>query len=132
MTDIVDILTDGWDAGIVAKPAIIRDDRDNRRLYQRVVSTRLSTKIDAIEGVTGRQFFTPDSHDAFICWAIDTTEAAVELMIKAIKKICATYTPVVGAETQLEWQGGAWEPFNGVRYEFNFVLIKRKSGVAGY
>lgn len=132
MTDITDILTDNWDASIVTAPAIIKDDRLNRRLYSRIVATRIANTLDEIEGITGRQFFSPDSHDTHICFVDGETESDVKLMIKAIKKICATYTPVSGQENILQWSGGEWEPFNGVRYMFRFVLIIRKSGVAGY
>lgn len=131
MTDINDIISDNWDTDICSKPAIIDDSRLNRRWYQRVVSTRRSTTIDEIEGITGREFFNPDSYDGWICWAISNTESDCEDIIKAIKKICATYSPT-SSEKILEWEGGNWRPFNGIRYEFRFVLLKRKSGVAAY
>ncbi len=132
MTDITDIITDNWDSDIVTAPDIIKGDELNRRFYLRVVATRISTTLDEIEGITGRQFFSPDSHDAYITFVDGETESDVKLMIKAIKKICSTYTPVSGQENILQWSGGEWEPFNGVRFMFRFILIIRKSGVAGY
>ncbi len=132
MTDITDIITDNWDSDIVTIPDIIKDDVLNRRFYLRIVATRISTTLDEIEGITGRQFFSPDSHDAYITFVDGETESDVKLMIKAIKKICSTYIPISGQENILQWSGGEWEPFNGVRYMFRFVLIIRKSGVAGY
>jgi len=132
MTDITDIISDNWDTGIVAKPSIIKDDLLNRRFYNEVVATRISVTIDDIEGIVARQHFSPDSHDAYICWVESLTEVNTKKYIKAIKKICATYIPVSGQENILEWNGGEWTIFNGVRYIFKFVLIVRKSGIAGY
>ena len=131
MTDINIIINDNWDTGICVKPDIIDDSRDSRRGYQRVVSTRRSTTIDDIEGIVQRQFFNPDAYDAWITWIISNTEVDADNMIKAIKKVCATFTPT-SDENILEWEGGDWKPFNGVRYEFKFVLLKRKSGYQAY
>ncbi|HEC36904.1 hypothetical protein LCGC14_0956550 [marine sediment metagenome] len=132
MTDITDILTDNWDTDIVAIPDIIKDDLLNRRFFQRVVATRISTTLDELAGITERRYFDADSHDAHITFIEGATESDVRLMIKGIKKICATYTPVPGEENILQWSGGEWEPFNGVRYMFKFILLIRKSGYAGY
>lgn len=132
MTDITDIISDNWDTDIIAKPAIIKDDLLNRRLYGEVVATRMSTTIDEIEGIISRQHYSPDSHDAYITFVEGATEANTKLYIKAIKKVCATYTPVSGAENILQWSGGEWTIFNGVRYMFKFILLVRKAGVAGY
>ena len=131
MTDINTILDDNWDTDIIAKPAIIDDTIDTRRGYLTVVSTRRSSSIDDIEGVVSRQFFNPDAFDAWICWAISPTEANTELLIKAIKKVCATFTPT-SAENILQWQGGDWDKWNGTRFTFQFVLVKRKSGKQAY
>lgn len=131
MTDILDIISDNWDTDIIAEPAIIDDSKDIRRGYLTVISTRRTTTIDDIEGVIARQFFNPDAYDAWVCWAISPTEANTELLIKAIKKVCATFIPT-SAENILQWQGGEWKPFNGTRYEFRFILIKRKSGIQAY
>jgi len=131
MTDINTIISDNWDAGIIAKPAIIDDTKDIRRGYLTVVSTRRTTTIDSIEGITERRFFNPDASDMWVCWAISPTEANTELLIKAIKKICATFTPT-SEENILQWEGGEWKPFNNTRYEFRFILIRRKSGKQAY
>ena len=131
MTDINDIISDNFDTGICPKPDIIDDSRACRRGYTRVISTRRTTTIDDIQGITQRQFFNPDAYDAWICWIISTTESDAENIIKAVKKLCATYIPT-SEENILEWQGGDWKPFNNVRFEFTFVLLKRKSGIQAY
>ena len=138
MTDINDIINDNWDINICAKPDIIDDTKTSRRGYGRVVSTRRTTTIDDIEGIVERRFFNPDSYDAWITWIISSKNSVVsdpeddvENMIKAIKKICSTFTPT-GDENILEWEGGDWKPFNNVRYQFKFVLLKRKGGMQAY
>ena len=103
----------------------------SRRGYLRVISTRRASTIDEIEGITGRQFFDKDSYDGWVCWAISTTETDCENIIKAIKKVVATFTPTAD-ENIIQYDGGEWKPFNGVRYEFRFTLLKRKSGKAAY
>jgi len=132
MTDITDIITDNWDSGIVTIPTVINGLINNRRLYQRVIATELISTLDALEGITGRQFFSPDSHDAHECFVEAASEDDARNIIKGIKKVCATYTPVAGQENILQWSGGEWTVFNDVRFMFKFVLIIRKAGVAGY
>ncbi len=132
MTNINDIITDNWDSDIVTIPTVINGLKGNRRLHGRVISTELNTTLDAIEGVTGRRYFNPDSHDAYVTFVETSTEADARLIIKTIKKICATYKPVSGQENILQWSGGEWDPFNDVRFMFRFVLIIRKSGIAAY
>ena len=132
MTGINTIISNDWDTNICAKPDIIDDTKVCRRFYYRVLSTRIVTTDDEIEGIFNRTYYTPESYDAWICWIIDETEAKARLMIKALKKICARYTPVAGEENILEWKGGEWYVFNAVRYEHKFVLLKKKSGIAAY
>ena len=131
MTDINDIIDANFDEGICTKPDIIDDSKACRRGFTRVISTRRTTTIDDIEGIAQRRFFNPDAYDAWITWVISNTEADAENIIKAIKKICSTYTPT-SEENILEWQGGDWKPFNNIRYQFKFVLLKRKSGIQAY
>ena len=138
MTDINDIINDNWDTGICTKPDIIDDTKACRRGFERVVSTKRTTTVDDIEGIVKRQFFNPDAYDAWITWIISQKssnvsdpETDVENMIKAIKKLCATFTPT-SEENILQWEGGDWKPFNNVRYEFKFVLLRRKSGIQAY
>lgn len=132
MTDINTILDTDWDTDICTKPDIIDDAKVCRRFYYRVVSTRIVTTDDEIEGIFDRTYYTPESYDGYICWIIDSSEAKVRLMIAAIKKICARYTPVTGEENILEWKGGEWHVWNQIRYEHKFVLLKKKSGIPAF
>lgn len=125
------IISDNFDEGICTKPDIIDDTKMSRRGFERVISTRRASTIDEIEGITGRQFWDKDSYDGWICWAISTTEADCENIMKAIKKVAATFTPTT-EENIIQYEGGEWKPFNGVRYEFRFVLLKRKAGMQAY
>lgn len=132
MTDISDIITDNWDAGIVAVPSVINGLILNRRFYQRVISTELINILDETKGVTGRQFFDPESHDGYDCFIEAASASDARLIIKGIKKVCSTYTPVAGQENILQWAGGDWANFNDVRIKFRMLLIIRKSGIASY
>lgn len=131
MTDINDIISDNFDTGICTKPDIIDDSKACRRGYIRVISTRRAHTVDALEGIVARKYYDSESYDSWITWVISNTEADAENILKAIKKVCATYTGGTD-ENILEWEGGEWKPFNNVRYEVKFVLLKRKSGIAGY
>lgn len=132
MTGINTILDTDWDISICSKPNIINDAKVSRRFYWRVVSTRIVTTDDNIEGIFNRTYYSPESYDAWICWIIDESEAKVRLMMAAIKKICARYIPVSGEENILEWKGGEWRDWNESRYEHKFVLLKKKSGIAAF
>ena len=132
MTDINTIISDNFDTDICTKPDIIDDSKMSRRGFQRVISTRIASSIDEIEGIMRRQFFQKDSYDGYICWIISTTEADARNIIKATKKICATFVPIPGQENILQWEGGEWTPFNNVRFIFRFVILKRKSGMQAY
>ncbi|KKN42535.1 hypothetical protein LCGC14_0712210 [marine sediment metagenome] len=132
MTDIIDIITDNWDTDIIALPSIINGLILNRRFYGRVISTELIDILDETEGVTGRRFFDSESHDGYDTFIEAGSESDAKLIIKALKKICSTYTPVAGEENILQWVGGSWGNFNDVRIKFKFILIIRKSGIASY
>jgi hypothetical protein len=51
-------------------------------------------------------------------------------MLGVIKRIVAEYDPVEDHENHLNWNGGEYTIFNNVRFEFNFVIIRMKSGIA--
>jgi len=132
MTAINTILDNNWDTDICTKPTIITLKTGNFRAYQRVIGTQLADFDDEVVGIQTRQYYNEDSHDIYICKAASmTSEADLRNMIKAVKKICATYTPT-SAENILEWQRGSFMEFNGVRWYCEFALIVRKAGIAAY
>lgn len=132
MTALNTILDTNWDAGICTKPTFITQSTGNWRAYMRVVSTQKITKLDEIIGTVSRAYFDPNAHDAFhVIITSMTSEADLENMIEAIKKICATYTPT-SAENILQWEGGDLEVFNGVRWVFTMTILVRRSGRTAY
>lgn len=132
MTDINTILDNGWDTNICSKPSFIKLYNSNYRGYQRVITTILLNINDELIGVITRQYYDPESHDAYRCIIVSNTEADLKNMIKAVKKVCVTYTPVTGEENILQWDGGDWGNFNNIYFKFEFIILKRKSGMVGY
>ena len=132
MTALNTILDNNWDASICTKPTFLTISTTNWRGYMRVVATQKITKLDEIIGAVSRSYFNPDAHDAFhIIITSMTSEADLESMIEAIKKVCATYAPT-SAENILQWEGGDLVPFNGVRWIFTMTILVRRSGVSAY
>lgn len=132
MTALNDILDNGWDVSITSKPTFLTTNETNFRGYQRVVSTQRTTSTDDIIGIVAREYFDTNANDAYNCIVTTmTSEADLNNMITAIKKVCATYTPT-SAENILEWAGGNIEPFNGVRWVFRFTIIVSRAGIVAY
>jgi len=132
MTALNTILANEWDGTICTEPSFITLSESCFRSYERVVGTQIATNDDKIKDVLERKFFDPSSHDAYICKiCTQTSEADLNNMKKAIKKVLVLYTPT-SAENILEWIGGTFKPFNGVRWEFEFIIIVRKAGIAAY
>jgi len=132
MTALNTILDNGWDGTICTKPTFLTTSTSNWRGYRRVVSSQKLTKLDEIIGTVSRAYFDPDAHDAFnIIIVTETSEADLENMIEAIKKVCATYAPTA-TENILQWDGGELIPFNGVRWVFTMTILVRRAGIAAY
>lgn len=125
------ILNSDWNAGICAKPSFLDDEISNRRGYSRVISSRKIQRIDELKGLMDRQHLSPESHDAFRVWVIDTTQAGVDALFKGIEEVAATYAGSA-SEKIIEWEGGDLRIFNQVRYEYEFIVFLKKSGIVGY
>jgi len=132
MTSLNTILDSDWDTGIATKPTFMVIKRENYRSLQRVVATQRISNRDQIIGVQSRQHFNPTAHDAYNCMVItQTSEADRDNMIKAIKKVCATYTPAA-EQNILEYDAGNFDEFNNVRWTFEFTIILGKALIAAY
>ena len=132
MTALNTIMDNGWDTEICAKPDFITQSTGNWRGYGRVFASQKITKIDQIIGVISRQYFDPNAHDAYnIIIATTTSEDDMDNIEKAIKKVCATYSPT-SAENILQWEGGEIIPFNGVRWIFTMTILVRRAGMTAY
>lgn len=132
MTALNDILSDNWDTDICTKPSFITSSTANYRFYGRVVATQKVSKPDEIIGTVSRQYYDPDAHDAYNVMIQSTTsEADLENIISAIKKVCATYSPTA-TENILQWEGGDWIPFNGMVFKFTMTILVYRAGIAAY
>ena len=132
MTALNTILNAGWDTDICTKPSFITLREANFRFYPRVVGTQIVTDEDEFIGIPDRDYYSAESHDAYIIkFCTQTSLADLRNMEQAIKKVCATYDPT-SAESILEWSGGEIKDFNGWRWEFTMTIYVRKSGVSAY
>jgi len=133
MTELNTILSDNWSTDIIAKPAFITYSEDNLRAYKQVVATLEIDFNDATIGIgPSRQFFSAESYTAYDVFIRADSKANGRLMIKAIKKVCSTYTPT-SEENILEWEGpDLTRDFNNVLVEYKGTIYLRKAGKAAY
>jgi len=132
MTSLNSILDSNWDGTICTKPSFMTLRHGNYRGYQRVVGTQKIVKSDDMIGLLTRDHYDPDAYDAYdVIITTMTSEADLENMITAVKKVCATYTPT-SAENILKWEGGNYDPFNNVRWIFTFSILVYRAGIVGY
>lgn len=124
-----DILDNDWDEGNCTKPSIVRGYRYSAFEYTRVVTVERISITDAAMGIISRNKYEPQSHEAWACNIISTTESDMNDMMEEIKRIIVTHIPENDARI-LDWQGGDIPlAYGGMRWEFRFIVIKRKSGV---
>jgi len=132
MTALNTIMDTNWDTGICAKPTFITTSTGNWRGYGRVFSSQKVSRLDDIIGTLSREYFDPDAHDAYeVIISSTTSQADIENMIKAVKKVCATYTPT-SAENILNWAGGDLDTQNGFIWTFRLVILVVRAGVPAY
>ena len=127
------ILDADWDATVVTKPDIITITTDNLRAYTRVVGTVKEDIDDEMIGVgLNRQFYSEDSMETYTVHVVSSSQSDAELMIKAIEKICARYTPT-STENILQWTPAALvRNFNNIWVHFTLSITIIKAGKAGY
>ena len=133
MTELNTILNANWDVSIIAKPAFITYSEDNMRAYSQVVSTLEIDFSDEIIGICpNRQFYSADSYTAYDVFIRADSKANARLMIKTIKKVCATYTPT-SEESILTYDGpDMTRDFNDVMVEYKMSVYLQKPGKASY
>jgi len=132
ITALNTILANEWDGTICTEPSFITLSESNFRAYTRIVGTQIANNDSRISDVLHRKFYDPSSYDGYICKiSSETSEADLLNMRTAIIKVITNYTPT-SAENILEWEGGTFNPFNGVRWEFEFIIIVKKAGIAAY
>jgi len=127
MTAIETIADTDWNSDNVTKPTIIREPNDFRFHYRRCLSFRRVESIEDYMGLFSRAYYTPDSYDAYICYACSSTESDCEAIKDEMRRICSQFSPS-GSDKILVWEGGDWEYTTPYRWEFRFVIMKKKSG----
>ncbi len=132
MTDPSTILDDNWDIAITSKPEFIDDSKSNRAMFLRVISTRLTNFQHNTFGIPVPDHLDEESYDAYETWLISNTQADLENMFKAFKKVCSLYSPVIGNENILTWAGGDIVLTNGFRFELQIVWFLGKAGILAY
>lgn len=130
MTDINSILDNAtqWATEGVTKPTIKVGQTYNISMMSRGIVVKRVTSEDELIGVIDRNAYSIDSHEAWICAMVSSTsEDDLDNIIGVVKRILAEYPQVSGHETYLNWQGGDFKPFNNVRWEFYFNILRMKS-----
>jgi len=129
MSDLQTIMNANWNAENVAKPSLIEAPEYSRYFYSRVISFRRVQKIEDYMGIVSRSKYTPESYDAFLCYACSSTEADCIDIADEARRICAQFSPS-GSDKILQWEGGDWELTTPYRWEIRFIIMKKKSGAA--
>jgi len=130
MTDIDSILDNAtqWTTEGVTKPTIKVGQTYSIKLMSRGIVVKRVTSEDELIGVIDRNAYSINSHEAWICDIVSSTsEDDLDNIMGCIKRILAEYSQVSGHETYLSWQGGDFKPFNNVRWEFHFIILRMKS-----
>jgi hypothetical protein len=132
MTELEDIIDAGFDGTICTEPPIHRGEVRNITSCTRAIIVELNNSDDMVMGIMDQAHYNPDSYDGWICKLCTETSYADALnIIKAIKKVCSTYA-ATSAENILQWEGGTWKIFNEMRWEFTFVIMVYRAGIASY
>ena len=117
---------------ITTKPSFYKRQQHNPIWYKRAVITHHIITTDEMMGIGDRKHFQPDSHDAYRVMVVsETSKADCENIIKALKKVCAQYSPTT-EENIIQWEEGKWNFLTNQRFEYDFLVIVRKSGIQYY
>ena len=130
MTDINTILENAtqWATESVTKPTIKVGQLHSLAMMSRGIVTKRVTSEDELIGVMERNAYSINSHEVWICGMVSSTsEDDLDDIIGVCKRIIAEYTQVAGQETYLDWDGGDFVYFNNTRFEFHFVILRKKS-----
>lgn len=133
MTDIDSILDNAtqWATESVTKPSIKTGQLHSIHLMSRGIVVQKLRSDDELIGVVDRNRYSVRSHDIWSCAMVSMTSAAdLDAMIGCIKRIVAEYTQVVDQEAHLNWEGGEFNIWNNIRFEFYFTIIRKKSMIA--
>ena len=130
MTDVDDILDNAtqWATESVTKPTIKTGQLHSISLMTRGIVVQKLRSDDELVGVVDRNRYSIDSHDVWSCATVThTSEADMDNIIGVIKRIIAEYTQVEDHETYLNWEGGEFNIWNNIRFEFYFIITRQKA-----
>lgn len=129
MTAIESIANTAWLIANTAKPTFLLGPAQARFGYARYLYFEPTNKIENYMGIVSQRHYTPDSHDAYECWAGSTTSKAdCTAIIDEMRRICAQHNSVSPDKIML-YEGGDWEFTTDYIFEFRFMIFVRKSGV---
>jgi len=128
MASLKSIFTDNWDSTNTLLPTIVEAPMFGKYMYDRIIYIEQTEKTEDYMDIVSSSYYTPESHDAFLCIAGSSTLADAESITDEIRRICSQFTPS-GNDKILEWEGGSWVYDTSYWFECNFVIFKRKSGV---
>lgn len=128
MGELKDIVVAQWNNGYCTTPNIVEGPDYNPDMYRRVVHITPYRKVEDYMGIIDRAYYTPDSEDMYtVVIASSTSKADLDDMINEFRRICSQYSS--GDDRFILWTGGEYTIFTNWRYEFEFTVSKRKSGV---
>jgi hypothetical protein len=127
--DFKTIFENLWDISEVGLPFMCKEYFRSYRTIGKGITYEELRKEEDYMGVFERTHYTPDSYDAVLCRVVAPTLSECNGIINHIRKICAEFQPTT-TEKLLGWEGGDWSMFQPFRYEFEFVVMIRKSGIA--
>jgi len=129
MTAIETIADTDWLTANTAKPTFLRAPAQGRFGYARYLLFKPTNKIEDYMGIVSQRHYTPESHDAYECWAGSiTSQADCTAIVDEMRRICAQFTPT-STDKILMYEGGDWEYSTPYMFEFRFMIFKRKSGI---
>jgi hypothetical protein len=133
MTDIDDILNNAtqWTTESVTKPTIKEAQLHSLAMMTRGIIVSKIRSDDALTGVIDRNKYSVNSHDMWSVGIVDSTDAGREAIVGCVKRIIAEYSATT-TETYLDWEGGEYSQWNGRRFEFYFVILRKKSVIAEF
>lgn len=128
MTELKDIFIAEWNSNNVDTPDIVDGPDYNPDTFKRVVHITPYRKTEDYMGIIERAYYTPGSEDAYnVIVGSSVSKTDIQAIIDECRRICASYSS--GDDKFLLWEGGEYTLYSPWRYEFEFIVFKRKSGV---
>ena len=128
MATLKSIMVEQWDDNNTDLPDIVEAPTFGKYLYSRILHIEQTEKTEDYMDIVSSSFYTPESHDAYLCTAGSQTLSDAESIVDETRRICSQFIPS-GNDKILQWEGGTWKYVTPYWFECSFVIFKRKSGV---